>query len=326
MINIINGVQKAVHCNIYNTKNEYGRFQVIYRPYSGEYAKVISLYQDLDYKLEIEGTDQGLISFALADAAGSDVMVYTVENLSTDKGAVFKTTISQLRNERTIDIDSDGDGEIDNKVQVLISQEDSYIPIENIQLDKDNVILLKGDSNLLQVMLTPNTAAHQKVSWLSADLGIVAVKEGKIQTVEVGKTFVYCVSQDNTDKIAVCKVCVRPANACVHVLMKVDAKQPTTSEDGNIEYWYCPECEIYYGDSDGLKVLDEKEVILPRLSEIEGNDDENVQDDKEIYISSIEQEKYKAPDTGDENIICWICLLAAAGMIAVAVIRKKIMI
>lgn len=34
-------------------------------------------------------------------------------------------------------------------------------------------------------------------------------------------------------------------------LEHVPAKAPTTSADGNIEYWYCPACGRYFADANG---------------------------------------------------------------------------
>ena len=49
-----------------------------------------------------------------------------------------------------------------------------------------------------------------------------------------------------------------------HKAEKVEAKAPTSTETGNIEYWYCAECDTYFKD-EALKVIISKEqtVIAP---------------------------------------------------------------
>lgn len=38
---------------------------------------------------------------------------------------------------------------------------------------------------------------------------------------------------------------------CVHEMEHFPANEPTCTEDGNIEYWYCAKCDKYYTDVDG---------------------------------------------------------------------------
>ena len=45
------------------------------------------------------------------------------------------------------------------------------------------------------------------------------------------------------------------------------AAEPTTEADGNVEYWYCPDCGSYFLDADGLTETSADEVIVPRLDE-----------------------------------------------------------
>ena len=43
----------------------------------------------------------------------------------------------------------------------------------------------------------------------------------------------------------------------------VAAKAPTHTENGNIEYWYCPDCEQYWQDEALTQLTNSKNVILP---------------------------------------------------------------
>ena len=50
-----------------------------------------------------------------------------------------------------------------------------------------------------------------------------------------------------------------------HNLVKVEAKAPTCTEPGNIEYWYCEGCNKYFSDEAGTQVITEEATKLPAL-------------------------------------------------------------
>ena len=52
-----------------------------------------------------------------------------------------------------------------------------------------------------------------------------------------------------------------------HELIAVEAKEPTTTEAGNIAYWYCPTCGKYYSDKDGINEITKADTIIPAKSE-----------------------------------------------------------
>ena len=54
-------------------------------------------------------------------------------------------------------------------------------------------------------------------------------------------------------------------NTHKHDLTYVPAKAPTTSADGNIEYWYCPICGKYFSDANGDHEITEADTVLARL-------------------------------------------------------------
>lgn len=49
-----------------------------------------------------------------------------------------------------------------------------------------------------------------------------------------------------------------------HQLTHVPAKAPTTSEAGNIEYWYCAACGRYFADSTGVKEITKADTVIPK--------------------------------------------------------------
>lgn len=53
-----------------------------------------------------------------------------------------------------------------------------------------------------------------------------------------------------------------------HTLTKVEAKQPTNRESGNIEYYVCSGCGGYFRDADGkIYIEDKNSVIIPALGD-----------------------------------------------------------
>lgn len=49
---------------------------------------------------------------------------------------------------------------------------------------------------------------------------------------------------------------------CAHVLEKADAKAPTCTEGGNIEYWHCTKCGKYFADEAGSNEISLESTVL----------------------------------------------------------------
>ncbi len=59
------------------------------------------------------------------------------------------------------------------------------------------------------------------------------------------------------------------ADACVyhtHKLTHVEAKEATSKQEGNIEYWYCEPCGKYFADAEARTELAASDVIIPKRS------------------------------------------------------------
>ncbi len=57
----------------------------------------------------------------------------------------------------------------------------------------------------------------------------------------------------------------RNQNTHKHTLQHVEAKAATTSEEGNIEYWYCEACGRYFADGTAAKEITKADTVLARL-------------------------------------------------------------
>ena len=53
-----------------------------------------------------------------------------------------------------------------------------------------------------------------------------------------------------------------------HAIITVHAKEATCDEDGNITYYYCPDCNIYYSDANLSVEINYEDTIIPSLGHI----------------------------------------------------------
>ena len=49
-----------------------------------------------------------------------------------------------------------------------------------------------------------------------------------------------------------------------HILEHISAKDATASKEGNIEYWHCTVCDIYFLDKDGKNEIELKDTVVSR--------------------------------------------------------------
>ena len=84
-------------------------------------------------------------------------------------------------------------------------------------------------------------------------------------------------------------------------LKHVEYKAPTATENGNIEYWYCEDCEQFWTDEALTQLTNSKNVIIPATGEEPGS-----------------------PETGDSIVPVVVALLTLIGSgVAVSVLKKR---
>ena len=137
-------------------------------------------------------------------------------------------------------------------------QEPKYITIKNTG---DQTIQLKE---------------HGKDPWLIITLDKTTLEPGEETTVTVRlkdglsaetrstlQSFFSYTGQDGTKGQAHFKITYEVK----HDMERVDAKEPTHLEDGNIECWYCAYCQKYYKGAAGANELSLEEIIIPKLKD-----------------------------------------------------------
>lgn len=80
-----------------------------------------------------------------------------------------------------------------------------------------------------------------------------------------------------------------------HKAEKVDGNAPTATEPGNIEYWYCPQCDTYFEDADLTEAITKEQTVLSPTGKPE-------------------EETNESPQTGDDsNTALWLAVMLTAG-------------
>ncbi len=86
-------------------------------------------------------------------------------------------------------------------------------------------------------------------------------------------------------------------------VIHVEAKAPTATENGNIEYWYCEECEQVWQDEARTQLTNFKNVILPATGETAEEPD----------APEAGETPEKAPETGDSMpVVLMVSMLLVA--------------
>ena len=82
-----------------------------------------------------------------------------------------------------------------------------------------------------------------------------------------------------------------PEQPCTHEgLVHMEAVEPGCHYTGNVEHWYCPECETVWADEDLTQITNHKSVVVPALG------------GEVVHVEAV------APTCFEPgNIECWIC-------------------
>ena len=122
-------------------------------------------------------------------------------------------------------------------------------------------------------------------------------------------------------KKAVCTICSEEYgtyNMSMHEgLQSVAAKAATRTDEGNIEYWYCKDCDRYYIKQDGLVEIEKSQTVVAKITDTTSLDDTCKDDNTETV-------KEQAPDTGDnKHVFAWLLMLVIGGAAAGLTVKGK---
>ena len=116
-----------------------------------------------------------------------------------------------------------------------------------------------------------------------------------------------------------------------HKAEKVDGKAPTATEPGNIEYWYCPQCDTYFKDAGLTEVITKEQTVLAPTGETKP--EPSKPDETPAAPTDPPQDKpdktddtTESPQTGDSSdMALWISLMLAScgGVLGMLLYRRK---
>ena len=116
-----------------------------------------------------------------------------------------------------------------------------------------------------------------------------------------------------------------------HHVIKVDAKDPTCTENGNIEYWYCDDCGKYFEDAGLTKEISQADTVLEKIAHKYENGVCKVcgakdADYKPGDSNNGSDSDKKAPQTGDTaqvQLYLYAALISAATLAGVSALKKS---
>ena len=122
-------------------------------------------------------------------------------------------------------------------------------------------------------------------------------------------------------KKAVCTICSEEYgtyNMSIHEgLQSVEAKAATRTDEGNIEYWYCKDCDRYYIKQDGLVEIEKSQTVVAKITDTTSLTDTCKDDNTETV-------KEQAPDTGDnKHVFVWLLMFVIGGAAAGLTVKGK---
>ena len=122
-------------------------------------------------------------------------------------------------------------------------------------------------------------------------------------------------------KKTVCTICSEEYgtyNMSIHEGLKsVAAKAATRTDEGNIEYWYCKDCDRYYIKQDGLVEIEKSQTVVAKITDTTSSDDTG-------KGGKTETVKEQTPDTGDnKRVFAWLLMFIIGGAAAGLTIKGK---
>ena len=161
----------------------------------GKWEKIINYY-DVTYKYEGEvPADAPAVPGKETYEEGSNV---AVENVPSLDGYTF---IGWETKDVTV---TDGKFTVNNDVEFVGKWEKKIIPVEKVEVEKDEFTLTEGDKDKIEVTVTPDDATNKKVTYESSDESIVKVDEnGNIEAVGEGEATITVTTEDGKKQVTV---------------------------------------------------------------------------------------------------------------------------
>ena len=156
----------------------------------------------------------------------------------------------------TFTVTATNDSGSDSKDFTLKIDKPAFIPVTGLELNKSTLTLQEKGSYALTAIAKPDDATNKDVTWKSSDTSIATVSEnGTVTAISAGTATITVTAQDGSGVSTSCSVTV------THSMVHTPKKDATCTEDGNIEYWYCKNCDKYFSDENATEGL--SDVVIP---------------------------------------------------------------
>ena len=156
----------------------------------------------------------------------------------------------------TFTVTATNDSGSDSKDFTLKIDKPAFIPVTGLELNKSTLTLQEKGSYALTTTAKPDNATNKNVTWESSDTSIATVDaNGTVTAISAGTATITVTAQDGSGVSTSCSVTV------THSMVHTPKKDATCTEDGNIEYWYCKNCDKYFSDENATEEL--SDVVIP---------------------------------------------------------------
>ena len=149
----------------------------------------------------------------------------------------------------------------DSREFTLKIEKPAFIPVTDLELNKDSLTLQEKSSDTLIATVKPDDATNRGVTWESSDTSIATVSEdGTVTAISAGNATITATAQDGSGVSASCELTVMHGN-----MVHTPKKDATCTMDGNIEYWYCETCGKYFSDANGDTEIEKDSWIISAI-------------------------------------------------------------
>ena len=176
--------------------NDYGRFAVVFQPYTEEYAKVICLNDDTPVDIKVTAVEDGLVDYQLSTA--EDTQIYTFDKVELSAGDRLETN-TDTSDGVTYQIFHNGESEPEEPVTLLPKDRDIYVPVESLNIVDNSLELAIGETKVVGLTVLPVDATNTTVDWVSSDESVVTVKNGTVTAVGEGTATIFVTPIDASD-------------------------------------------------------------------------------------------------------------------------------
>ena len=150
----------------------------------------------------------------------------------------------------------------DSREFTLKIEKPAFIPVTDLELNKDSLTLQENSSDTLIATVKPDDATNRGVTWESSDTSIATVSaDGTVTAISAGNATITATAADGSGVIASCELTVTHGN-----MVHTPKKDATCTEYGNEEYWICENCGKYFGDANGDTEIEKDSWIISAIN------------------------------------------------------------